>query len=89
MNVFLTRFRKYKGKFEAQTTGGGEAAAGGASRQVKRRKTSAAGFFADSDDSDQEEVVAAPLQDELAAYLAEPQIKFKTEQDCTLWWMEK
>ena len=52
----------------------------------KRRKTSAAGFFAGSD-SESEEEQERPL-DELEAYLALPQIKFKTESDATAWWQE-
>ena len=37
------------------------------------------------DDSDQSDDSEAP-QDELEAYLAEPQIKYKTEQDALDWW---
>jgi hypothetical protein len=55
---------------------------------VKRRKTSAAGFFADSDeDGEVEEEEGAPV-DELAEYLALPQIKYKTAEDALKWWRE-
>ena len=59
-----------------------------AQRPAKRRKTSAASFFADSDESepDSEEDEVIPSQNELEAYLAEPQIKYKTEQDTLDWW---
>jgi hypothetical protein len=62
-------------------------------RHLKRRKTSAASFFADSDDEDEREdegvVRAAEEKDELAEYLALPQIKYKAETDSTDWWKDK
>ena len=47
---------------------------------VKRRKTSTASSFAnsDSEESEGEEQETGEEQDELAAYLALPQIKMKT-----------
>ena len=58
---------------------------------MKRRKTSAAGFFADSDEEEAEGGEAAGVaaeKDELAEYLALPQIKYKTEEDAINWWRE-
>ena len=86
--------RKYKGKFDKTTaTDGGAAGAGDTSgveapcaRHLKRRKTNAAGFFADSDEEEVEEDEV--VEDELKAYLALPQIKYKTEKDAMLWWQE-
>jgi hypothetical protein len=53
---------------------------------LKRRKTSASGFFAESDLEESEEEEAQGPYDELEAYLALPQIKYKTESDATEWW---
>ena len=80
--------RNYKNKFNNSTEaaagdGGGEATR---PRHLKRRKTSAAGFFAGSDDEDADKEEA--VVDELEAYLAVPQIKYKTEKDTMLWWQE-
>jgi hypothetical protein len=55
---------------------------------VKRRKTSAAGFFADSDEEESEGEETVAEKDELAEYLALPQIKYKTEEDAAVWWRE-
>ena len=85
---------KYKGKVkDASPTAAGEAngSATGRQRHVKRRKTSAAGFFADSDEEEAEGGEAAGVaaeKDELAEYLALPQIKYKTEEDAINWWRE-
>ena len=55
-----------------------------------RRKTSTASFFANSDSekSEEDEEEEGEPTDELAAYLALPQIKMKTERDTTDWWQE-
>ena len=45
------------------------------------------GFFANSDSEESEEEEQGEV-DELDAYLALPQIKFKTERDSTEWWKE-
>ena len=60
----------------------------GAPLHRKRHKTSAAGFFAgsDSDESEDDDEEEQGEVDELAAYLALPQIKYKTERDATEWW---
>ena len=89
--------RNYKNKFNNSTEaaagdGGGEAtrtygySTRHLKRRIKRRKTSAAGFFAGSDDEDANEEAA--VVDELEAYLALPQIKYKSEKDAKLWWLE-
>ena len=53
------------------------------------RLVSAASFFADSeDDNGGEEEAAAPVKDELKEYLALPQIKYKSEQDAMVWWLQ-
>ena len=56
----------------------------------KRRKTSTAGFFADSDESSDEAGAGTPAagQDELAAYLALPQVNMKEVSDPLQWWRE-
>ena len=56
----------------------------------KRRKTSTAGFFADSDESSDEAGAGTPAagQDELAAYLALPQVSMKEVSDPLQWWRE-
>ena len=54
----------------------------------KRRKTSAASFFQESDSESEAGEEAAAECDELEAYLALPQIKYKTERDATEWWQE-
>lgn len=75
---------------------GNGAADGGArpstQRHVKRHKANTAAFFADSDESGKEsegeEEAAKASRDELAEYLALPQIKYKTEQDALNWWKQ-
>ena len=87
---------KYKGKVKAKDAGAGPGPVGASSpageqqQHRKRRKVSAASFFADSEDDDDEgeEEAAAPIKDELKEYLALPQIKYKSEQDAMLWWLE-
>ena len=83
---------KYKGKVAAPTGApdASPAVASGtaAPRHVKRRKTSAAGFFADSDEEESEGEETVAEKDELAEYLALPQIKYKTEEDAAVWWRE-
>ena len=43
---------------------------------------------ASEDDDEGEEEAAAPVKDELKEYLALPQIKYKSEQDAMLPWLE-
>jgi len=72
---------------------GGAASTGG---HMKRRKVSAASFFASRVPGAAQEAVAspaprpaaedAPHTDELAAYLALPQIEVETEWDALAWW---
>ena len=86
--------KDYTGKMKAQPDAQPDAPADGAQPPLpgqnrKRRRTSAASFFAGSDSEESEEEVEEEQQgevDELAAYLAVPQIKFKTERDATEWW---
>ena len=81
---FKMEFNKnFKGKVGAAAPTG---ASGDGPHQphLKRRKTSAAGFFADSDSEESAEEEGP--SDELEAYLALPQIKYKTESDATEWW---
>ena len=89
--------KNYKGKVvvaapqpDASSDGAPDGAPDGARpRHLKRRKTSTAGFFANSDSEESEgEEQEGEEQDELAAYLALPQIKMKTERDATEWWQE-
>ena len=54
----------------------------------KRRKTSTAGFFADSDDSSSDEATPAAAEDELAAYLALPQVRLKDVDNPLEWWKQ-
>ena len=54
----------------------------------KRRKVSAASFFAASSDEEEEEEQEAAAKDELKEYLAMPQIKYRSEQDAMIWWLE-
>ena len=66
---------------------------------MKRRKVSAASFFASRVPGAAQEAVAspaprpaaedAPHTDELAAYLALPQITYQTEWDALEWWEKK
>ena len=87
--------KNYKGKVKASATQPGasadDAPDGARAQNVKRRKTSTASFFANSDseesgDLEQEE---GEQRDKLAAYLALPQIKMKTERDVTEWWQKQ
>ena len=58
---------------------------------VCRSFSHVAGFFAgsdDSDDSDDEGEEDEAEKDELEAYLALPQLKFKSEQGALDWWRE-
>lgn len=91
--------QRYKGKVQVKAASGaaangtaGEADVAGRPRHIKRRKTSAAGFFADSDVEESEpeggEDAEKSERDELAEYLALPQIKYKTEEDAIKWWRE-
>ena len=56
----------------------------------KHRQTSTANFFADSDESSDEAGAGTPAaaQDELAAYLALPQVSMKEVSDPLQWWRE-
>ena len=50
---------------------------------------SAASFFAaSSDEEEEEQEQEAAAKDELKEYLALPQIKFKSEHDAMMWWLE-
>ena len=49
---------------------------------------SAASFFAASSDEEEEEEQEAAAKDELKEYLALPQIKYRSEQDAMIWWLE-
>ena len=84
---------KYKGKFKAKDAAASPAPVSASSpageQHRKRRKVSAASFFADSEDVDEGEgEAAAPVKDELKEYLALPQIKYKSEQDAMVWWLQ-
>jgi len=85
---------KYKGKVKAADTSEGNAAGRAASTDAppsahrKRRKVSAAQFFANSDSEAESSDEEAAVKDELKEYLELPQIKYKSEQDAMLWWLE-
>ena len=85
---FSTEFnRNYKNKFnKVGGAAGGDDDGEAPARHLKRHKTSTAGFFAESDEEDSADEVE---EDELKAYLALPQIKFKTEKDAFIWWQQK
>ena len=84
--------KHYKGKVAAcgsQQEASPDGADGARPKHIKRRKTSTASFFANSDSEEcEDEEEEGVEQDELAAYLALPQIKMKTERDATEWWQE-
>ena len=61
---------------------------GATSGHRKRRKVSSAGFFSNPDDESGSESEVEPAKDELKEYLALPQIKYKSENDAMIWWMQ-
>ena len=88
LSLLRTEFEKnYKGKLSRTGAAPQRDAPPVASPHRKRRKVSVAGFFANSDSEESEEEEQGEV-DELDAYLALPQIKFKTERDSTEWWKE-
>lgn len=89
--------QNYRSKASQQlgldTSAGGAASLAGEAvrRHLKRRKTSAAAFFAASSEDDEDDGSVGRVstqEDELAEYLAVPQIKYKSEEDALQWWRE-
>ena len=87
-------FRKFKVVSAADDNAGqtaGDAAGDAvAARPLKRRKVSAGGFFDDGDDDEEDaDAPDAAVKDELAEYLALPQMKFKTDYELLDWWRSR